>query len=107
VTTHHEDARAHWEAALADLERTLDETAEVLAGGATDSVLESTWTPPDLPGPMPRDLAARAHKLLTRQREQLAQARTAAADVRQNLSLLDKLTGKSAQPTAVYVDLRA
>jgi hypothetical protein len=100
-----------WEAALDELELSLDE-AERLLGATLGDELEvpGPWTPPTIPAPVPAAMLDRAQELVARQ--QLVVTRTVAAmtENRRNLALLDRVndvTSVRRTDRPVYVDVRA
>jgi len=98
-----------WSAALDDLELTLDQTQQLLAGDVPEEP-PAAWSPPALPGSMPVQLAGRAQSLFARQQEMIREAAEVAAGTKQQLSLLAKVNGLSEARTperSIYVDVSA
>ena len=102
--------REAWGAALDELELTIELTERLLGGEVPDDLDVPDWTPPNIGGPIPSELAFRARTLLGRQQSLIAETVTATVGVRRKVELLDKLTGASkgarTEPS-VYVDLTA
>jgi hypothetical protein len=100
-----------WEAALDELELTLEQTERLLGGGDPQQAMEAAaWTPPQLDGPLPDGMLGRAQSLLSRQRELIGLTVTAMSDTQQNITLLGKVNafaGSARTEPAVYLDLRA
>jgi hypothetical protein len=100
-----------WEAALDDLELSLDEAERLLGATLVDEVeVPTAWTPPAIPAPLPAAMLDRAQELVARQ--QLVVTRTVAAmtENRRNLALLDRVNDVSVvrrTDRPVYVDVRA
>ncbi|HET7388212.1 MAG TPA: hypothetical protein VFJ19_16280 [Nocardioidaceae bacterium] len=104
-----ENWAVRWREALDELELTV-ETAERLLTGEADAVdtlaQMPTWTPPDIPAPLPVELAGRARELFARQQDVIGRTAAAAVGVRRNLQLLDRLSeiGTRRTDRPLYVD---
>ena len=99
-----QDWRAVWEAALDELELSLDAADRLLAG--VDGSPLPAWVPPQVPGPMPADLRTRALLLHHRQQAAVAATTEAVTAVRRQAALAGRMhTGAEQQP--VYVDITA
>ena len=100
-----------WEAALDELELTLEQTERLLGGGDPQEALDAAaWVPPELSAPLPVELAVRAQMLATRQHELMRRTVAAISATRRSVADLDKVNvfagaERAAQP--VYLDLRA
>ncbi|HET8717166.1 MAG TPA: hypothetical protein VFM50_05390 [Nocardioidaceae bacterium] len=104
--------RAAWEAALDDLELTVESTEALLRGevpaeSGTTPVL-TAWLPPRLDGPMPGDLRTRALALLHRQQDLIGRVRHTSAGLRHQLQLVERVAGnRRTDEQPVYLDIRA
>jgi hypothetical protein len=104
--------RAAWEAALDDLELTVESTEALLRGevpaeSGTTPVL-TAWLPPRLDGPMPGDLRTRALALLHRQQDLIGRVRHTSAGLRHQLQLVERVAGnRRTDEQPVYLDIQA
>lgn len=100
-----------WEAALDELELTLEQTERLLGGGDPQQAIQAAaWSHPPLDVPLPDELLGRAQSLLARQRELIGLTVTAMSETQQHLTLLGKVSafaGTARTEPAVYLDLRA
>ena len=110
-----------WEAALDELELSLQEAEQLLsatpeAAPAGELVVRpdgSTvrgWVPPQLNGPMPPQMLERAQDLLARQAELIGATMAAMASTRVNRDLVGRISGTprtGRSSGAVYLDIRA
>jgi hypothetical protein len=100
-----------WEAALDELELSLDEAERLLGATGADGISAPTaWTPPSIPVPLPAAMLDRAQDLVARQ--QIVMTRTVAAmtETRRSLALVDRVNDVTAvrrTDRPVYVDVRA
>lgn len=115
-----EDTTAHarWEAALADLEATLDDTTgtdttDTDATG-TDTTVDGTtagtatpWSAPTGLGPVPRDLVGRASRLLAAQRDRITAVEDARRVTLEHLGALRAVHATRTPQAAVYLDASA
>ena len=120
-----EDTTAHarWEAALADLEATLDDTtgtdttvADTTVAGTTgtDTTVVGTtagtatpWSAPTGLGPVPRDLVGRASRLLAAQRDRITAVEDARRVTLEHLGALRAVHATRTPQAAVYLDASA
>ena len=120
-----EDTTAHarWEAALADLEATLDDTtgtdttvADTTVAGTTgtDTTVVGTaagtatpWSAPTGLGPVPRDLVGRASRLLAAQRDRITAVEDARRVTLEHLGALRAVDATRTPQAAVYLDASA
>lgn len=107
-----EDTTAHarWEAALADLEATLDDAT----GTDTDTTVDGTtagtatpWSAPTGLGPVPRDLVGRASRLLAAQRDRITAVEDARRVTLEHLGALRAVDATRTPQAAVYLDASA
>jgi hypothetical protein len=110
-----------WEAALDELELSLQEAEQLLhaapeAATAGELVVRQDgtavrgWVPPQLNTPMPPEMLERAQDLLARQAELIGATMAAMASTRVNRDLVGRISGapRSGRTTgAVYLDVRA
>jgi len=96
--------RAEWEAALDDLELSV-EVAEQLLGGV--DVPLPAWAPPRLGGPLPAELLPRAQDLFRRQQEAIVQVTAASTSTRQQIELTRRMRESTANHPPVYLDVTA
>ncbi|MDN4648665.1 hypothetical protein [Curtobacterium sp. PsM8] len=111
-------AHARWEAALADLEATLDDTTgtdttDTDATG-TDTTVDGTtagtatpWSAPTGLGPVPRDLVGRASRLLAAQRDRITAVEDARRVTLEHLGALRAVDATRTPQAAVYLDASA
>jgi hypothetical protein len=99
-------AHARWSAALDELEAELVRTDAFLrdVGGTGTVATTSAWTLPDLLGPLPATLLARARSVQQRQQEVLAGLGTAMVGVRRQRDLLASGGRTGARGAAAFVD---
>ena len=101
---------AAWEAALDELELSLDEAERLLEDRIADEVVTPRgWVPPAIPAPLPAPLVQRARDLQARQQLVLAATVAVMSDARRNVALLDRVADVSGNRRAerpVYVDVR-
>ena len=86
-----------WEAALDEMELTLD-----------IAVLAAPWDIPEVSGPMPKSMQRRARKLLRRQSALIEETAQAAALTRQQIALLAKVADagrRHLRDRPAYVDV--
>lgn len=122
-----EDTTAHarWEAALADLEATLDDTTgtdttdtdtdtTVAGTTGTDTTVDGTtagtatpWSAPTGLGPVPRDLVGRASRLLAAQRDRITAVEDARRVTLEHLGALRAVDATRTPQAAVYLDASA
>jgi len=112
-----EDTTAHarWEAALADLEATLDDaTGTDTTGTDTDTTVAGTtagtatpWSAPTGLGPVPRDLVGRASRLLAAQRDRITAVEDARRVTLEHLGALRAVDATRTPQAAVYLDASA
>jgi len=119
-----EDTTAHarWEAALADLEATLDDATGTDATGTdtgtdatgTDTTVDGTtagtatpWSAPTGLGPVPRDLVGRASRLLAAQRDRITAVEDARRVTLEHLGALRAVHATRTPQAAVYLDASA
>ncbi|CAM3668756.1 hypothetical protein [Nocardioides zeicaulis] len=105
------DARAHaWEDVLASLERDV-EAAEAMLTGPHDAAPAATagagWQPPQLDGPVPDHLVARARDLLRRHAAAQAGLTRSLAQCRAELDQLRPGARGGAVRSPAYVDISA
>jgi hypothetical protein len=95
-----DDTAAHtrWEAALADLEATLDDATDTTVGTATP------WSAPTGLGPVPRDLVGRASRLLAAQRDRTTALEDARRVTLEHLGALRAVDATRTPQAAVYLD---
>ncbi|HEU5045555.1 MAG TPA: hypothetical protein VFT75_15630 [Nocardioidaceae bacterium] len=102
-------AEEAWEAALDDMELTLDIAERLLRGHNPDiAVLAAPWDIPDVSGPMPKSMQRRARKLLRRQSALIEETAQAAALSRQQIALLAKVADagrRHLRDRPAYVDV--
>jgi hypothetical protein len=112
---------AAWNAALDELELTLEETEQLLrstpaqapAGELVvreDGSAVRGWVPPQLNSPMPPELLDRAQSLLARQAELIGQTMAAMSSTRTHVNLVGRVSGTprtGRSVGAVYLDIRA
>jgi hypothetical protein len=112
---------AAWQAALDELELTLEETEQLLRSAPEDApagelvVREDGtavrgWVPPQLNTPMPPELLDRAQALLARQAELIGQTMAAMSSTRTHVDLVGRVSGTprtGRSVGAVYLDIRA
>lgn len=96
--------RAEWEAALDELELSVEVAEQLLAGVA---VPLPAWAPPQLDGPLPAELLPRAQDLFRRQQEAIVQVTTASASTRQQIELTRRMGDSTTNHTPVYLDVTA
>jgi hypothetical protein len=110
-----------WEAALDELELSLQEAEQLLsatpaAAPAGELVVRPDgspargWVPPQLNGPMPPEMLERAQDLLARQAELIGATMAAMASTRVNRDLVGRISGTprtGRTSGAVYLDIRA
>ena len=120
-----EDTTAHarWEAALADLEATLDDATGTDTTGTdttdtdttdTDTTVDGTtagtatpWSAPTGLGPVPRDLVGRASRLLAAQRDRITAVEDARRVTLEHLGALRAVDATRTPQAAVYLDASA
>lgn len=120
-----EDTTAHarWEAALADLEATLDDATGTDTTGTdttgtdatgTDTTVAGTtagtatpWSAPTGLGPVPRDLVGRASRLLAAQRDRITAVEDARRVTLEHLGALRAVDATRTPQAAVYLDASA
>ncbi|MBY0177908.1 hypothetical protein [Curtobacterium herbarum] len=114
-----EDTTAHarWEAALADLEATLDDATGTDTTGTdtdTDTTVDGTtagtatpWSAPTGLGPVPRDLVGRASRLLAAQRDRITAVEDARRVTLEHLGALRAVHATRTPQAAVYLDASA
>lgn len=108
---------ARWEAALADLEATLDDATGTDATGTdtdTDTTVDGTtagtatpWSAPTGLGPVPRDLVGRASRLLAAQRDRITAVEDARRVTLEHLGALRAVDATRTPQAAVYLDASA
>jgi len=110
-----EDTTAHarWEAALADLEATLDDATGTDTTD-TDTTVDGTnagtvtpWSAPIGLGPVPRDLVGRASRLLAAQRDRITAVEDARRVTLEHLGALRAVDATRTPQAAVYLDASA
>ena len=104
---------ARWEAALADLEATLDDATGTDTTG-TDTTVDGTtagtatpWSAPTGLGPVPRDLVGRASRLLAAQRDRITAVEDARRVTLEHLGALRAVHATRTPQAAVYLDASA
>lgn len=111
-----EDTTAHarWEAALADLEATLDDATGTDTDTDTDTTVDGTtagtatpWSAPTGLGPVPRDLVGRASRLLAAQRDRITAVEDARRVTLEHLGALRAVDATRTPQAAVYLDASA
>lgn len=111
-----EDTTAHarWEAALADLEATLDDTTgtDTTVAGTTGTTgtaagTATPWSAPTGLGPVPRDLVGRASRLLAAQRDRITAVEDARRVTLEHLGALRAVDATRTPQAAVYLDASA
>jgi hypothetical protein len=112
---------AAWEAALDELELSLQEAEQLLRATPEDTPAGELvvrpdgtavrgWVPPQLNSPMPPEMLERAQDLLARQAELIGATMAAMASTRVNRDLVGRISGapRTGRSTgAVYLDIRA
>lgn len=111
---------ARWEAALADLEATLDDATGTDTGATgtdatgTDTTVAGTtagtatpWSAPTGLGPVPRDLVGRASRLLAAQRDRITAVEDARRVTLEHLGALRAVDATRTPQAAVYLDASA
>ena len=98
-----------WEAALDEMELTLDIAERLLRGHNPDiAVLAAPWDIPEVSGAMPKSMQRRARKLLRRQSALIEETAQAAALTRQQIQLLAKVADagrRHLRDRPAYVDV--
>jgi hypothetical protein len=110
-----------WEAALDELELSLEESERLLRATPQDAAAGelvvrqdgtsvSVWTPPSLATPLPAQMLERAEGLLARQAELIGQTMAAMSRTRLDIEMVSRVSGapRSGRSVgAVYLDVRA
>lgn len=97
-----QDTHDRWEAALADLEATLErDAADVTAAAGT------AWSEPTGLGPIPRDLVGRASRLLAAQRDRMTAVEDARRVTLEHLGALRAVDATRTPQASVYLDASA
>jgi multidrug resistance efflux pump len=110
-----------WEAALDELELSLEESERLLRATPADAAAAelvvrqdgtsvSAWTPPSLATPLPAEMLDRAQTLLARQAELIGQTMAAMSRTRLDIEMVGRVSGtpRSGRSVgAVYLDVRA
>ena len=99
-----------WAAALDDLELTLVQIEQLLAGDQQEAPTPAPWQPPVLDSPLPPEMLDRATALLGRQRVLIDRTTAAMGSSRQHSALLGRMSdanGPRRSEHAVYLDVRA
>ena len=110
-----------WEAALDELELSLEESERLLRATPADAAAAelvvrqdgtsvSVWTPPSLATPLPAEMLDRAQTLLARQAELIGQTMAAMSRTRLDIEMVGRVSGtpRSGRSVgAVYLDVRA
>lgn len=99
--------RAVWETELDRLELDVIRAERLLKGLA--NLPTDPWDPPQIPGQMPADLAARAQELLDRQECAKVKLSVALSDAQRQIGYADRVSEVSGRAHAapVYLDLEA
>jgi len=99
--------RSAWEAALDELDRSMDQAEALVAPGFliddSDVLPDLSWTPPAGLGPIPAGLADRAVTILDRQLELTQRLEEAASTARAHLRAVSSMRTNDTT-TAVYLD---
>ena len=90
-------SRAPWEAALDEIERSLDEPTPL-------DLTSAKWQPPSGLGPLPADLADRARNLLEELDRHIADARREQTDVRTDLDRIPRSPRAAADSHPTHFD---
>jgi hypothetical protein len=109
-----------WEAALDELELSLEESERLLRAtpedaAAADLVVRqdgtlASWVPPALSAPLPPEMLERAQTLLARQAELIGATMAAMSRTRLDIEMVGRVSGapRSGRSVgAVYLDVRA
>ncbi|WP_146245947.1 hypothetical protein [Curtobacterium sp. MCPF17_001] len=99
-----QDTHDRWEAALADLEATLERDAADVTAAAGDG---TPWSEPTGLGPIPRDLVGRASRLLAAQRDRMTAVEDARRVTLEHLGALRAVDATRTPQASVYLDASA